>query len=143
MNLIVRRKKTKSHTERERVRVRVCISLFLRYENEEFLSIKLEKKCIKKSADARSRFRHQTNPLLLVSFAFSKILFSESRFYHSRRWVLLLLRVVPLLWKRTTTTVFFFFCFFFAFPNGGREKEQRGRFGADDGDVKSSFESWK
>lgn len=123
------------------MRVRVCISLFLRYENEEFSDqeeLEIGKKCIKKSADARSRFRHQTNPLLLVSFAFSKILFSESRFYHSRRWVLLLLRVVPLLWKRTTTTVFFFF----AFP-GGREKEQRGRFGADDGDVKSSFESWK
>lgn len=110
----------------------------------------------KKSADARSRFlflainseqgrqraqdddeyRHQTSPLLLVSFvAFSQILVFYHRF---SRWVLLLLRVVPLLWKRRTTV--FFFCFF-AFP-GGREKEQRGRFGADDGDVKSS-ESWK
>jgi len=104
-----------------------------------------EKKC---AADARSHFdeRHQTTsgrPLLLgVSFfSFSQILFSEwSRFYHRRRWVLLL-RVVPSLRKKRRTTVFV------CFPDGEEAKELwRIDGGADDGDVKDkndAFEEWK
>ena len=95
--------------------------------------------------DARSHFdeRHQTTsgPLLLVSFFsfFSRqILFSEwSRFYHHRRWVLLL-RVVPSLRKRRRTTVFV------CFPDG--EAKELWRFdGADDGDVKDKNDAfeWK